>query len=172
MTPENEPALIDAAKHGSEDAFCQLALHYRDRLLRFLVMRGVNQADAEDAAQDALVNAWRYLDSYNQRWQFSTWLYRIALRTLPGAPKVTQIALTGNETPVDDASQTLEKDNMWRLANQHLTQDAASALWLRYAETLSIKEVAHAMQRSQAWVKVSLMRSRRTLTQVVERTMI
>ncbi|MEO0575849.1 MAG: sigma-70 family RNA polymerase sigma factor [Pseudomonadota bacterium] len=170
--PDNEPALIAAAKDGSHAAFCQLAMHYRDRLLRFLVARGVNRADAEDAAQDALVNAWRYLASYDARWQFSTWLYRIALRKLPRARNATHVELTGDEMPVDDASQAIETDNLWKLADQHLNDDAANALWLRYAETLSIKEVAHAMQRSQAWVKVSLMRSRRTLSQVVERTMI
>ena len=36
-------------------------------------------ADAEDALQDTLINAYRYLHSYDSRWRFSTWLFRIAI---------------------------------------------------------------------------------------------
>lgn len=170
MTHVDEPALIAAAKTGKDAAFCELALHYRDRLLRFLIVRGASRADAEDATQDALVNAWRYLPSYDPRWSFSTWLYRIALRQIP-KKTATEVPLTGNEPVTPGHADAIDLDNVWRLAQQHLNHDAVSALWLKYAEGLKIRDIAHAMQRSQAWVKVSLMRSRRALRAEVERTM-
>ncbi|MCH5378083.1 MAG: hypothetical protein JJ992_29345, partial [Planctomycetes bacterium] len=76
----SELQLIAAAKAGSADAFADLARRYRDRLLRFLVTRCTSVADAEDALQDTLINAYRYIHSYDPRWRFSTWLYRIAIR--------------------------------------------------------------------------------------------
>ena len=72
--------LIEAAKHGSVDAFTELVHAYRERLLRFLVTRCASFADAEDALQDTMINAYRYIRSYDARWRFSTWLYRIAIR--------------------------------------------------------------------------------------------
>ncbi|MEM8546747.1 MAG: sigma-70 family RNA polymerase sigma factor [Pseudomonadota bacterium] len=163
----NEPALIDAARAGSEPAFTTLALYYRDRLLRFLIVRGQTQADAEDAAQDALVNAWRYLPTYDNRWRFSTWLYRIALRRIPRAA-ANVVALTGDEAAPAQLLRDVERDNLWRLAQQHLSRDACSALWLKYAEDLSISEIAGVMGRSQSAVKVGLMRSRNTLAAIAQ----
>ena len=75
---QRESELIDKAKAGSVSAFTLLVEGYRERLLRFLLTRCPSYADAEDALQDTLINAYRYLYSYDPRWRFSTWLYRIA----------------------------------------------------------------------------------------------
>ena len=76
----DELKLIKAAKAGSADAFAELVRSYKVRLLRFLMTRCASHADAEDALQDTLIAAYRYLYSYDPRWRFSTWLYRIAIR--------------------------------------------------------------------------------------------
>ena len=78
----DELQLIAAAKAGSAEAFCSLARSYRERLLRFLLTRCASYADAEDVLQDTLIAAFRYLHSYDARWRFSTWLYRIAIRNV------------------------------------------------------------------------------------------
>lgn len=75
-----EAQLVEAAQAGSADAFSDLVRRYRDGLLRFLLTRCASYADAEDALQDTLINAFRYIRSYDARWRFSTWLYRIAIR--------------------------------------------------------------------------------------------
>ena len=77
-----ETQLIAAAQAGSADAFAELVQLYRDKLLRFLLTRCASYADAEDALQDTMINAYRYIRSYDPRWRFSTWLYRIAIRNL------------------------------------------------------------------------------------------
>ena len=78
----NELQLIVQAKAGSVEAFTDLVESYRGRLFRYLLSRCNNYADAEDALQDTLINAYKYLHSYNPQWRFSTWLYRIAIRNL------------------------------------------------------------------------------------------
>src|SRR6187549_2314413 len=46
--------------------------------VRAIAMRFVkNPADADDVAQDALVLAFRYRDSFRGESQYSTWLHRI-----------------------------------------------------------------------------------------------
>ena len=81
--------MIALAKQGSVSAFSELVENYQERLLRFLVTRCRSRADAEDAIQDTFINAFRYIGSYNPRWKFSTWLFRIALRN---AAKVSEQA--------------------------------------------------------------------------------
>jgi len=158
--------LAEAAQRGSAKAFDELVERYQGRLLRFLLGRCNSRADAEDAVQDTFVNVFRYLHSYDPQRRFSTWLYRIALRNASRQPQ--QMALDPVE-PVDSRDPLVEcieksdRQNLWLVAKRALAAEAYSALWLRYVEDLPVRDIAQAMDRSLAWTKVSLMRSRRRL---------
>ena len=166
----SESQLIDAAKAGSADAFADLVRSYRERLLRFLVTRCASVADAEDALQDTLINAYRYLDSYDSRWRFSTWLYRIAIRNAGKLrdPNLVELADTGDlrdeeNDPLLQCIAESEKENLWVAARRLLKDDVFAAMWLRYAEDMSVNDISRALDRSASWTKVNLMRGRRTL---------
>ena len=66
--------------------------------------------------------------------------------------------------PLEACIVASERENLWSTAKQTLSADAYSAMWLRYVEDLPVKEIAHALDRSSSWTKVSLMRSRRRLS--------
>ena len=70
----SDEKLVEESLAGSELAFSELVDRYQERLLRFLLTRCRNRADAEDAVQDTFISAYRYLHSYNPRWRFSTWI--------------------------------------------------------------------------------------------------
>lgn len=165
MTDELE--MINAAKAGSADAFADLVRSYRTRLLRFLLTRCASYADAEDALQDTLIAAYRYLHSYDPRWRFSTWLYRIAIRN---AQKIRTENVVELGDLSDDESDPLlhciaasETENLWVSARRVLNDDVFAATWLRYAEDMSINDISKALDRSDSWTKVNLMRARKTL---------
>ena len=151
-----------AAKAGSESAFAVLVERYQERLLRFLLTRCSSRADAEDALQDTFVNAYRYLHSYDERWRFSTWIYRIGLRNLSRdvLPSVPVDELHSEADPLRDCIAQSDRENLWLTAKRVLSEEACTALWLRYVEDLSIRDIAAAMERSVSWTKVSLLRSR------------
>lgn len=163
----SEAQLVDAAQAGSADAFADLVRGYRGRLLRFLVTRCSSLADAEDALQDTLISAYRYLDSYDPRWRFSTWLYRIAIRNagkLRGPDLVELGDLHDEENdPLQQCIADADVENLWVVARRHLNDDVFTAMWLRYAEDMSVNDIANALDRSSSWTKVNLMRGRRTL---------
>lgn len=166
MTTDEQ--LADAAKHGSETAFNELVARYRDKLFRFLVTRCASHADAEDAIQDTFVNVYRYLHSFNPRWRFSTWLYRIAIRNatrqpLSGAHQDTEIA--DHAGPLQQCIEHSERENLWLAAKRVLAPDAFSAMWLHYVEDMPVKDVSNALERSLSWTKVTMLRSRRKLMQ-------
>ena len=157
---------MEAALDGSDAAFAELVGRYRDGLFRYLVLRCISRADAEDALQDTLVNAWRYLASYDARWRFSTWLYRIALRNAGRQRPAVQgdaDALAGGPDPLADSMQRDARENLWLTAKRVLSGDAYAAMWLHYVEDLPLAEVAGALDRSRSWTKVTLMRARRRL---------
>jgi RNA polymerase sigma-70 factor (ECF subfamily) len=163
-----EEQLIALAKEGSVSAFSELVEHYQERLLRFLVTRCRSRADAEDAIQDTFINAFRYIGSYKSRWKFSTWLFRIALRNAARVSEQTE--LLDSDVPASTAGPleaciiASERENLWLTARRMLSADAYSAMWLRYAEDMSVKDIARTLERPTSWTKVTLMRSRRRLS--------
>ncbi len=160
--------MIALAKEGSVSAFSELVEIYQERLLRFLVTRCRSRADAEDAIQDTFINAFRYIGSYNPRWKFSTWLFRIALRNAARLSEQTELldsdVPASTADPLEACIVASERENLWLTARQMLSTDAYSAMWLRYAEDMSVKDIARTLQKPMSWTKVTLMRSRRRLS--------
>ncbi|MEX2124775.1 MAG: sigma-70 family RNA polymerase sigma factor [Woeseia sp.] len=169
--------LVSEALRGSASSFNRLVERYQERLFRFLLARCSSRADAEDAMQDTFVNALRYLQSYNPRWQFSTWLYRIAIRSAGrnahrntaggGGHSAQDHAELADDAPdpLEQCIQASERENLWLAAKQLLSQEAYAAMWLRYAEDMPVKDVARALGRPQSWTRVVLLRARRRLAE-------
>ena len=170
MTATDEQ-LVEAALGGDGDAFPELVRRYQSRLFRFLLVRASSRADAEDALQDTFIAAFRYLASFDPRWRFSTWLYRIGLRE---AARGSQVAAEELPELVDAEADPLAhciresgSDNLWRTARRCLAEEAYTALWLRYVEDMSVRDVARAMDRKESWAKVTLMRARERLAKAL-----
>ncbi len=56
-----------------------------------------------------------------------------------------------------------EKENLWVAARRLLNDDVFAAMWLRYAEDMSVNDISKTLDRSVSWTKVNLMRGRRAL---------
>ncbi len=76
--PLDDAALVRAAQSGDRGALDQLFRRHYDRV--FGVCRRItgNEADAADAAQDAMIAMVRGLARFDGRASFGTWAYRIA----------------------------------------------------------------------------------------------
>jgi len=181
----SDDELVRAACDGVPEAFEALVERYQERLLRFLATRSASRADAEDVLQDTFINAYRYIASYDPRWRFSTWLYRIALReaarhakrALPGpgpgdgrdsGDALRDLAAAPEADPLAAVSSESSRANLWFTARSVLSDEAYAAMWLRYVEDMSLKEVAAALERSTSWTKVTLMRSRDRLMKAAQ----
>ena len=163
----SEATLIEAARNGSVAAFTSLVQQYREGLLRFLVTRTTSFADAEDALQDTLINAFRYLHSYDARWRFSTWLYRIAINNAAKQKSLATVELGDLSDEEDDPLRhciaASDRENLWVTARRVLKDEVYAAMWLRYVEDMSVNDIAVVLDRSVSWTKVNLLRGRRLL---------
>ena len=175
----NEEVLIRRIRDGEHDLFYELIRPYEQRLYyaAFAILR--NQADAEDAAQEAVLKAFKHIRQFRAEARFSTWLIQITVnearmrRRKEHAHMIEPIANQqddqGNYTPRDFAdwreipSETLERKEI----REKLTEALASlgqiyreVFLLRDMQQLSIEETAKALGISTASVKTRLLRAR------------
>ena len=177
--PGREPSDEQLARQsaaGCSRAFAQLVGRYDRRVIRFVRRWARNEHDAEDIAQEAFVEAWRRLDRYDDRWRFSTWLYTIAsrraishvrraARPCPPAPH-TRPRFAPPDLTIEGEEQ---RDRLRKLAERLLTDDQRSALWLRYTEDMSPRDIARILGRRPVAVRVMLFRARDRLAQELAR---
>jgi RNA polymerase sigma-70 factor (ECF subfamily) len=152
--------------------FGELVTRYEVRLFNFLLRRTRCRADAEELTQEAFLRAWERIQSYDPAWKFSTWLYTIASRLAVSKHRKLGRERTWDtfERCGDVERDTLEASDdrrlgkrLWTLAEESLSPDQQTALWLRYAEDMAIGEIARVMGKSQVGVRVCLFRARQTL---------
>lgn len=72
--------LVAAARRGDREAFAALVERYQQPAWRLAMSALGNAHDAEDAAQDAFVMAWRRLDELRDNVSFRSWLLTIVWR--------------------------------------------------------------------------------------------
>lgn len=170
--PVRELAL--KAQSGSEDAFAELAQRFRPRLYTVLERRLVgSQVEAEDVIQETLTRAWQKRSQFDSKYQFSTWIFTIALRLATDhcrreRRRRNDVQLASD--PVDNrkaASHTAqirdESQNIWAVGRRVLSEIQYTALWLRYGEDLDVADVAHAMGKTRVSTRVLIHRTRKIL---------
>ena len=76
--PTSEHELVRLARGGDEEAFAELVVLHADRVYGSLRRFGLDPGEADEVAQEVFLRGWRGLPRFEERAQFSTWLYRIA----------------------------------------------------------------------------------------------
>jgi RNA polymerase sigma-70 factor (ECF subfamily) len=76
-----DATLLDRARSGDEGAFAELVEPHRGELRAYCYRMLGSAQDADDAAQSALLRAWRGLAAFEGRSSVRSWLYSIATNT-------------------------------------------------------------------------------------------
>lgn len=174
-----EQDLIRRVQAGEKELFYQLVKPYERRIYAaaFAVLR--NEAEAEDAAQEAMLKALTHIRQFRAEARFSTWLTQITVNeALMRRRKAhSEIMEPIGERQEDDGTYTPRDFADWReipsevLERKEIRQKLASAVaglaakyrevfMLRDVQHLSIEETAEALGITQASVKTRLLRAR------------
>lgn len=176
MTEPKPPTAADSAEElavrardGSRVSFDELVVRYRPQVVAFLARR-LTAADAEDVAQETFVRAYDHLDGYDPARPFSTWLFAIAKNVAANhAVARTRRDAREHEGGRRDptADDRAEASDLWQRAAAVLRPGPYRVLWLRYAQGMTVREIATELGRSSVAIKVMLFRARRRLLQEV-----
>jgi RNA polymerase sigma-70 factor (ECF subfamily) len=164
--------VVGRVRAGDTPLFEVLMRRYNQRLYRAVRAILQNDADAEDAVQQAYLNAYRHLEQFEGRARFSTWLTRIAVyealsrrrraRDKPlGSTDDEQIERAVSATP-DPERQTYagELGALLESALATLPHGYRSVFMLREVDGLNTAETAQQLRVSEGTVKTRLHRAR------------
>jgi RNA polymerase sigma-70 factor (ECF subfamily) len=101
-----ERALVDSAKRGSKAAFEALYHNHVGKVYGLCLRMTAHRATAEDCTQEAFIQAWRSLPSFESRSAFGTWLHRIAVNAVLAHGRRTRERL-GSEGSAEDEAVAL-----------------------------------------------------------------
>jgi RNA polymerase sigma-70 factor (ECF subfamily) len=153
------------SRHGCRASFAELVERYGIPLFDFLRYKTNSLQDTEDLVQDTFVKAYENIHRYRDCWKFSTWLFTIAARLASSHFRRLRPSRTIGEVESDGmgpGQMMVKKEtrmNLWTMAGD-LSKNQYQALWLKYAQDMSIKDIAKVMRKSQVNVKVILYRAR------------
>ncbi len=175
----HEQELIRRIQNGEQEAFYELVRPYERRVYAaaFAILR--NPADAEDAAQEAILKAFAHIRQFRAESRFSTWLIQIAINEARMRRRRDHAEIMqplgehqdeeGTYTPREFPDwREIPSESLERAEVRELLLEALASLGDKYREIfvlrdvhhLSIEEVAETLGISRASVKTRLLRAR------------
>ncbi|MGC1451236.1 MAG: sigma-70 family RNA polymerase sigma factor [Candidatus Sulfotelmatobacter sp.] len=181
-------ALVAAAKAGDEQAFEALVKRHQRRIFALAMRYTRVREDAEDIVQQTFKSAFIYLETFEGKSSFATWLTRIAineaLMLLRRGRALREVSLddstsdygTALRLEISDRGPNPETSCLQRerahilsAAMEQLTPRMRAAFELRELLELSTQETAQRMGLSVAAVKARLFHGRKSLRERLKR---
>jgi RNA polymerase sigma-70 factor (ECF subfamily) len=158
----NDHETIRAVLSGDKEAYGALVVRHSPSLFRVAFRITRNEADAEDVVQEAFLRGYQKLEGFESRSNFSTWIYRIAVRCaldkVSGRKGDERSRVSEENDPEQDAIQVADRtpgpdrlllsgeiSALQQAAMQGLTATEQTAFVLRHMEDCSTEEIGAAL---------------------------
>src|SRR5579862_7364094 len=182
----SDEALILDLRGGSQEAFTELFLRYRQRVYGFFRRRINDAAQAEELAQETFLAVLRGAQRYEPRATFRSYLFGIAFNIL-SAHRRKAMNEGARRNGASGAGDDFGGGDSARTATDGMATnfDAETAIWVRQAvgkleegereilmlrefEELSYEEIAKVMKAPVNTVRSRLFRARMALREILE----
>lgn len=177
----DDRSLVARILGGDRDRFAELVSRYERRVVNYVYRITHRYEDAHDLTQEIFVKVFLALDRYDPKYQFSTWLFRIAQNSAIDALRkksVAEVPLTRTTTEGDQPKEREFADDgispYRALKNKQLgaaidtavgklPPDYRELIQLRHFAELSYEEIASMKKLPLGTVKNKLFRARNLL---------
>jgi RNA polymerase sigma-70 factor (ECF subfamily) len=187
-TPETDALLIETAQRGDPDAFNLLILKYQDMLYRIALRIIHDECSAEDATQNAVIQAYNNIRSFRGG-SFRSWLARVTVNasydelrrmkrhaSIPleqfnqeGEEIESPVWIVDHSAGPEQRAETTELQNAMQQCLRALIPDYRLMVILVDIEGLSYEEAARAARIPVGTVKSRLARARGQLRMALRR---
>jgi RNA polymerase sigma-70 factor (ECF subfamily) len=166
-TAPTDAALVGRLADDLDSAFPALVLEQQDRLFTIAARFLGNRSDAEEAAQDAFVRAYRALAGYQPErirdLRLRPWLATIVVNVCRNRTRVrrvatTELAFDPAAEPAKDPFAARHARDVWADLLAELPPAQRIAIVLRHVDGLSYPEMAEALDRPEGTLKAQVHR--------------
>lgn len=180
---EKDLLLVERSKNGDKKAFEELVLKHQDRVYNLCRYMLGSPSDAEDAAQEVFIKAYRNIEGFSPTAGFAAWLSRIAINSCidykrrPAHWSLLRTTSEGEEYAVEEESalpgpesslESKESGQAIEKALAALSEKLRAVIVLREIEGLSYEEIAAALDISVGTVKSRIARAREELQRLLK----
>ena len=167
-----DEALVARCLGGEPDAFESIVSRYQRVLFNAAYRLLGDREEARDVAQGALVKAYEKLSSFDPRYRFFSWIYRIVVnealntrdRRRPTAPLLADLPdVSGNGARVEEALAARERSDSLQAAILRLRNEDREVIVLRHFAELSYAEIGETLGLAEKTVKSRLHEARQRL---------
>ncbi len=175
MSGTDDRSLVKACLDGDPEAF-ELLVDRHGRVLYNTALRMVGDPeDARDITQTAFVKAWEKLDTYDPRFKFFSWIYRITLneslnwikRRRPQEEPSPNLPARGPAP--DDGVHADQTSALIQAALNCLSADYRAVIVLRHFQDLSYSDMSVLLDIPEKTVKSRLFTARRQLCDLLRK---
>lgn len=176
-----EVQLIDQCLAGDSAGFEELVRKHQDRLFNTMVHVCGSAEEARDVVQEAFIQAYTKLGSFQRNSAFYTWLYRIAFNTAISRRRrrkptasVEHVREESGHEPVDPGEGPdcrLEQEERVRQVQAglaELSEEHRSVLVLKEMEGYRYEEIAEMLEVPIGTVRSRLFRARMQLRDILK----
>ena len=173
----DEVELIAQARRGTDSAWVELVRLHQQAVFRLAYLLLGDAAEAEDAAQDCFIRAYRGLHRFDASRPMRPWLLRIVAnvasnrrRSLGRYWSALQKAARQQEPFIEERTKEVEQDakDLWKAVKQ-LPVPMQKIIYLRYFLECSVDEAATALQLPTGTIKSQTHRALARLQTVIHR---
>ncbi|RLA94385.1 MAG: RNA polymerase subunit sigma [Deltaproteobacteria bacterium] len=169
-----EHAVIGRIAQGDRDAFRELYDRYYKAV--YLYAYRLLGEEAEDVANEVMMEIWKGAKRFKGRSQVSTWIFGIAANKVrkklkKGFRSVGEEGLeeaVNGGTPPDEVSHRLQLKEKFKEALERLSPEHREVLHLAYYEDLSVKEISEIVGCPLNTVKTRMFYARQRLRAILE----
>jgi RNA polymerase sigma-70 factor (ECF subfamily) len=185
-TPRTDAELINASRQGDADAFGELVRRYQRAVANLIFLTLGDRNEVEDLTQEVFIRAYRSLGRFDEKSNFYSWLYRIAvnlcideirrrkIRKLLSLDLMSEPLLEREKKAKEKdsaASANLMKEERKQMVLQALEKLSPlyrSALVLREYENMGYEEIAETLGISVQAVKSRIFRARQEMRNLLK----
>ena len=172
--------IIHLVLRGETGEFRKIIEKYHEMIFRLCSSFLKNTEEAEDAAQEIFLRAFKSIGTFQLEKRFATWLYTIGVNYLKKLyskikrfpeQNELQTELTAAESPgPGEIVEQREQQKEIRDAVHSLPHNIRDVTILYYLEEKSVEEITEIMEISRENVKSRLHRARKKLRKILEKT--
>jgi RNA polymerase sigma-70 factor (ECF subfamily) len=178
---EEDAHLIQEALAGSEQAFARLRVKYHHAIYNLISRMIRDRQEVEDLTQEAFIKAFTSLQSFNDEYAFSTWLYKIATNNCIDHIRRKKLQTFSIDKPLSskDGEYTFElpdtsfepdreiidtqRQDMLKKAIEALPPKYRRVIILRHVEEREYQDIAKILKLPLGTVKAHIFRARELL---------